>query len=83
MGEHPRRDKGFPESLWEVLVRCWAHQPSDRPAVEEVLQELKTVPSLSEQPCPWLDGEMEDGNRYTQTHSSKISRMCSRLFPEL
>ena len=77
-GEHPHRGEGFPENLWEVLVRCWAHQPSDRPAVEEVLQELKAVPSLSEQPCPWLGEEMEDGDRLTQ---SNMSRICSRLFP--
>ena len=40
-GEHPLREDGFTDSLWEMLERCWAYQPSARPSVENVLQYLE------------------------------------------
>ena len=41
-GERPRREEGFPDSLWDMMERCWMPQPSDRSGVEDVLQCLET-----------------------------------------
>jgi serine/threonine protein kinase len=54
-GERPPRPM-HPEvtdSLWELVQRCWDHEPHSRPEVPEVLQVLRTlsVPRLSWRPC--------------------------------
>ena len=52
-GERPSRGGKFRDSLWNVMERCWASQPSDRPSIEDVLQCLQvTVPPSM------LNGEM-------------------------
>ncbi|KAG8723591.1 hypothetical protein FRC09_002683 [Ceratobasidium sp. 395] len=29
-----------PDEMWALLERCWAHEPEDRPAIDEVVAEL-------------------------------------------
>lgn len=42
--ERPREeDSWFTDEVWEVLKRCWMHQPGDRPSIEDVLQCLEKV----------------------------------------
>ncbi|KAG8740000.1 hypothetical protein FRC11_000445 [Ceratobasidium sp. 423] len=33
----------IPDRLWELLVRCWANDPVNRPTVQEVIQELEDM----------------------------------------
>lgn len=56
-GERPSRGAGFADSLWKMLVQCWAPQPNDRPSIRDVLQCLA---GASPEPLPFgLDGEIE------------------------
>ena len=41
-GGHPDKLEGaqerrFPSGTWEMLGRCWEHQPKDRPRLDDVL----------------------------------------------
>ena len=40
-GARPTREEGFPNSLWNMVERCWMPQPHHRPSVEGVLQCLE------------------------------------------
>lgn len=33
-------DRGLDDDLWDLLSRCWAQEPSDRPDIFEVNKEL-------------------------------------------
>ena len=57
-GERPPRGVRFTRSLWEMLERCWAPQPSDRPSIEDVLECLEVASLSSEPPSPGVDEEM-------------------------
>jgi len=54
-GERPSRGARLTKSLWEMLERCWAFQPNDRPSVEDVLQRLETSLDSSEPLSPTVD----------------------------
>ena len=69
-GELPSRGAKFTDSLWAVLERCWAAQPSARPSVEAVLQSLKVVPSPPELP-PWSGRELESGGDESNLDQSR------------
>ena len=60
-GERPDRMGKFPEPLWEVMKRCWAYRPADRPDIEKVLECLGAVSNSFEQPSSQRGGEMEMG----------------------
>ena len=62
-GERPSRGGKFRDGLWDVMERCWASQPSDRPSITEVRQCLEADPNLLELP-PGFCGEVgeDDGN---------------------
>lgn len=56
-GDRPERPRGaegvcFTDDVWEVLRRCWTHQPGNRPNVEGVLQYLKMVSKSWTPPSP-------------------------------
>ena len=38
--DRPPRPDGMEDWLWELIVRCWAHDPEKRPNVRQVLNEL-------------------------------------------
>jgi len=59
-GEHPRREAGFADSLWEMLELCWAPQPDARPGIEDVLHCLERSPQ-SGGFSSRLDGEADGG----------------------
>jgi len=45
-GERPERPQGpegnwFTDDIWEILKRCWEHEPGNRPSVDCVLQSLE------------------------------------------
>jgi serine/threonine protein kinase len=55
-GERPGRLEGvlwFTDDVWEVLERCWASLPQDRPGVEDVLKFMEKAAS-SWTPPPFL-----------------------------
>lgn len=54
-GEHPPRDPGFADELWDMLKLCWEPQPSNRPKIGDVLQFLERVIELSKPPSPSVD----------------------------
>ncbi|KAL5528090.1 hypothetical protein ACEPAF_7226 [Sanghuangporus sanghuang] len=46
-GERPRRpegpeivERGLDDKLWDLLTRCWAADPEQRPSIQEVINEL-------------------------------------------
>ena len=57
-GERPPRQVGFTNSLWEMLEMCWAHQPSARPTIEDVLQYLERASQSLELPSPGVNEEV-------------------------
>lgn len=65
-GERPPREGDFPDSLWEMLGRCWAPEPSSRPAIQEVLECLGRV-SQSWEP---ISGEVEDVDEGAESDTS-------------
>ncbi|KAI9034177.1 kinase-like domain-containing protein [Hyaloraphidium curvatum] len=36
-GERPPRPEGVPDGLWELVGRCWAAAPGDRPGFDEIV----------------------------------------------
>lgn len=49
-GERPQRptepeavERGLDDKLWNLLQRCWAQKPENRPTIEDVLAELLQV----------------------------------------
>lgn len=44
--------EGVPALYRELITRCWAYKPEDRPTAEEIL--LKIIPRIKEQHCPEL-----------------------------
>lgn len=47
-GERPVRPQGvegrlFTDGVWNILGRCWEHNPDDHPVVEDVLDCLEEV----------------------------------------
>ena len=59
-GKHPPRSKRFMDGLWKLLEKCWACQPNNRPAIEDVRRCLETFSNLSE-PLLGVDVRVEDG----------------------
>ena len=66
-GKRPLRRMVFTEPLWEMLELCWMSQPSDRPAIEGVLQCLEAAQNL---PVPPFVEMEEDGDDWGSTTSS-------------
>jgi len=48
-GQRPIQPTDMPDELWKVVVRCWAHVPSERPTMFQVVEILDTIPSFK---CP-------------------------------
>jgi len=70
-GEHPPRGVKFVRDLWEMLERCWASKPSDRPCIEDILRCLEMVSNLSEPTSPGAGGGMDaDGDDQDSPTSS-------------
>jgi len=59
-GKHPPQGVNFSKSLWEMLERCWASGPGDRPSIEDVFRCLEMVSSLSEPASPRANKGMDD-----------------------
>lgn len=58
-GDRPGRPQGaegvwFTDDVWEVVNRCWASQPGNRPSIEDVLQCLEKVSTSWIQPTSRL-----------------------------
>lgn len=69
-GRRPPRGRGFADSLWEMLQRCWEPRPDARPMVKEVLQCLERVPGATS-PGPGEDAETEgNDDRESSSDSS-------------
>ena len=61
-GERPTREVRFTEDLWKMMESCWAHQPKNRPGVEDVLQCLERNTDLSS--ALGVDEEIEKDGDY-------------------
>ena len=75
-GEHPRREAGFADSLWEMLELCWAPQPDTRPSIEDVLRCLERS-SQSGESSSGNHGEVDEGGGWDS--GSDSSCMFSSL----
>ncbi|KAK8857734.1 hypothetical protein M9Y10_016142 [Tritrichomonas musculus] len=40
-GMRPRRPSEIPDHYWELIQKCWKHDPSERPTFEEIVNILK------------------------------------------
>ena len=60
-GERPPRGVRLTKTLWNMLELCWAHQPSNRPSIEDVRRCLEVVSNSPESPPPVME-EMEDSD---------------------
>lgn len=50
---HPSLTWGLTDELWNIIQRCWAQSPDDRPSMSEVVSELTEIQRLREmQPAP-------------------------------
>lgn len=45
-GKRPEYEPSFPDDLWGLVESCWDPQPSKRPSVEKVLQQLENCHPL-------------------------------------
>ncbi|KAF9789485.1 kinase-like domain-containing protein [Thelephora terrestris] len=87
--ERPSREEEFADGLWEVMERCWARQPDNRPDIENVLRYLESVSQPreppSEMPPPVTGGEADKSPVYTEAdtdpdiegvfrHSASVSK---------
>jgi len=62
-GEHPRREHGFTDILWNMLMLCWASEPDARPSASDVLQRLEMVSGSSRSPpSPENEGTWNSGD---------------------
>ena len=54
--ERPQEEEGvwFTDDVWEVLRRCWAPQPVNRPRIKDVLQDLEEASKSWVPPPPQL-----------------------------
>ncbi|KAF9445045.1 kinase-like protein, partial [Macrolepiota fuliginosa MF-IS2] len=81
-GDLPTRPQGDPitdmdkidDEIWDLMNRCWAQQPDDRPSCLQILHQLSqgTVPDSSYIAQDRLAREMEHF-QHTMTKSSDIS----------
>lgn len=44
----PERPDGVRDDVWQLIERCWAHEPSDRPTFVEVREELRRILGLGQ-----------------------------------
>ncbi|KAF8055467.1 rckA [Scenedesmus sp. PABB004] len=42
-GFRPERPRSMPQGVWDVVSRCWAHDPAARPSAAWVLQQLQQL----------------------------------------
>ena len=63
-GERPKRPEvlWFTDNIWRTLEQCWSPQPSDRPTIEAVLQNLGPVPNYWQQFPPIAEDVDSDGD---------------------
>ncbi|KAG8681677.1 hypothetical protein FRC08_015489 [Ceratobasidium sp. 394] len=40
----------IPDRLWDLLVRCWAHEGAQRPTIQEVIVELEEMKRMETVP---------------------------------
>ena len=70
-GQRPSRGARFTRSLWEMLERCWASAPNNRPSVEDVRRCVEMMSNLPEPLSPGADeGVDEDGDDWDTATSS-------------
>lgn len=42
----PRRPDDVPDQMWELIERCWAHEPAERPTFVAIQKELARINSI-------------------------------------
>ena len=89
-GERPERprEEWFPDSIWEMLARCWKNQPNERPSLDAVLRCLQDTaqqwaPPPNTETDDWMltDEETDSDNQscITMNHPG-LSSLLRRSF---
>jgi serine/threonine-protein kinase TNNI3K len=42
---------GLTEAIWELMEDCWAHNPSERPVVKDIISRLSSVDRVDARPA--------------------------------
>ena len=67
-GRRPKRPSGrlvhhgLDDRLWNLINRCWAQNPQDRPLASDILQELQRIRTLPELDVPNLSNVIRLGD---------------------
>ena len=74
-GERPERPRGagFTDDVWEVLKRCWAPQPGDRPSIKDVLQCLEKASESWIPPSPRSPTPTDADDRNTAISEGRMA----------
>ncbi|KAF9642812.1 kinase-like protein [Thelephora ganbajun] len=86
-GEHPGGPSGaegawFTDGLWGMLERCWSAQPTDRLAIEAVLEHLEQASTTWQPLSPGVEDDTEtddDESFFTASHYCIFPHSVSRL----
>ena len=87
-GERPERPQGgegrwFKDEIWDLLERCWKHEPSDRPSAQDVLECLD-IASEWEPPSPLATSQQGvDPPEGNSLDLSAISMTTIQLHPRV
>ena len=70
-GKRPSRGAKITKSLWEMLERCWAFAPSNRPSIEDVHRCVEMMSNFPEPLSPGADDAAdEDGDNWDAATTS-------------
>ena len=88
-GERPERPQGdegrwFMDEIWNLLERCWKHEPSDRPTAQDVFECLDMASEEWEPPSPLATSRQgADPPEGDSLDLSAISMMTIQLHPRV
>jgi hypothetical protein len=68
-GQRFKRPSGVPDAFWNLITRCWAQDPNDRPSFEEIVKLL-----LESNDFIFPGTDLEKYNEYRQ----RITAACRR-----
>jgi serine/threonine protein kinase len=73
-GQRFKRPIGVPDPFWNLITRCWAHDPSHRPTFEEI---VKFMLESNDFTFPGTDRERynEYRQRMTQTVAQRLRKL--------
>ena len=84
--ERPQRGEGrwFNDEIWDLLERCWKHEPSDRPSAQDVFECLDMASKEWESFSPLaMSQQGVDPPEGNTSDLSAISMMTIPLYPRM